>query len=143
MRRCPVVLSLLLAACSEYDLGVPKDGKGPVDGTGTTGPTPTTSDTTDTDDGATCTDTVTDGDADADADADTDTDTGGYEDACEDAGSRTAGYLDAYQTAGDGKVVFCHQVGGPNWVEIDTDISACLPHLDHELDVFPTTGCDS
>jgi hypothetical protein len=57
--------------------------------------------------------------------------------------ARTAGYLDSFQTPGDGKVLYCHRGGGPHYVLVDTDISACLPHLDHVNDVFPSTLCDS
>ena len=32
---------------------------------------------------------------------------------------------------------------GNNYTRIDTDISSCLPHLNHRNDVFPTTGCDT
>lgn len=54
-----------------------------------------------------------------------------------------AGYLDRYQTAGDGHVLYCHSSGGSNWTFVDSNISSCLPHLNHAYDVFPTTGCDS
>ena len=52
-------------------------------------------------------------------------------------------YLDTFQESGDGKVVYCHRGGGENWTLVESDISACLPHLNHRGDVFPTTGCDS
>lgn len=61
---------------------------------------------------------------------------------CETA-ANLVGYLDGYQTAGDGKVLFCHSQNGNKWVYIESDISACLPHLGHAYDIFPTTGCDS
>jgi hypothetical protein len=105
-------------------------------------------------DADTDTDADTDADADADADADTDTDTDtdtvpwidtGLTDQeiCEEA-ARIAGYLDPYQTPGDGKVLYCHSGGGPNYTFVDSDISSCLTHLsNHASDVFPTTGCDS
>jgi hypothetical protein len=51
--------------------------------------------------------------------------------------------LDPYQTPDDGRVVYCHAGGGDNLHYIETDISSCLPHLNHPGDVFPTTGCDS
>jgi hypothetical protein len=51
--------------------------------------------------------------------------------------------LDPYQTPGDGRVVYCHAGGGTNIHYIETDISSCLPHINHPGDVFPTTGCDS
>jgi hypothetical protein len=69
-------------------------------------------------------------------------DTGGGDDLCSLA-ARTAGYLDAFQVPGDGQVLFCHRESGPHFVEINTNISACIPHLDHTHDVFPTTLCDS
>ena len=54
-----------------------------------------------------------------------------------------SGFLDGFQTPDDGKVVFCHSGSGSHYSKNDTDISACLPHLNHTNDVFPTTGCDS
>jgi len=54
-----------------------------------------------------------------------------------------AGFLDAYNTPGDGKVIYCHQSGGPNYVMQDTSVSSCLTHIAHAGDVFPTTICDS
>lgn len=51
--------------------------------------------------------------------------------------------LDPYQTPGDGRVVYCHSGSGSSYNYIETDISSCLPHLNHDHDVFPTTGCDS
>ena len=101
-----------------------------------------------------------DSDADADADGDTDTDT----DADTDTGTfpdldtgltgeeicalayayPTANYLDPLQTPYDNKVLYCHNGGGSNWTFVDSDISACMPHLqNHSGDIFPTTGCDS
>jgi hypothetical protein len=64
------------------------------------------------------------------------------EDACTKA-ERVDGYLDHFQTPGDSRVYYCHRGGGPHYVMLETDISACLPHIDHENDVFPSTLCDS
>jgi hypothetical protein len=61
---------------------------------------------------------------------------------CEQAAALSS-VLDPYQTAGDGRVTYCHSGGGSNWNRIESDISSCLPHLNHAGDVFPTTGCDS
>lgn len=60
-----------------------------------------------------------------------------------DKASRVTGYLDTFQVPDDGRVVFCHRQGGPHFTAIDTSISACMPHLDHTYDVFPSTLCDS
>lgn len=146
------LLLTALVGCSEYGLSKPDDVPGTAVEPDTAGSSGTGDTTGSGDSGSTDTsarpDQGTEGDADADADADTDadtdvdTDTGFPEDLCDKA-SRTTGYLDHFQTSGDGKVLFCHREGGPNYVEIDTDVSACLSHLDHDLDVFPTTGCDS
>ena len=52
--------------------------------------------------------------------------------------------LDIMQVPGDGRVLYCHGGGGGgHWTLVESDISSCLPHLQHEGDVFPTTGCDS
>ncbi|MCA9493359.1 MAG: hypothetical protein KC621_25685, partial [Myxococcales bacterium] len=53
-----------------------------------------------------------------------------------------AGYLDQWQTAGDGRVYYCHSSSG-NYTFVESDISSCLPHLNHNFDVFPSTGCDT
>ena len=61
---------------------------------------------------------------------------------CETAGNLTE-YLDTFQVTGDDRVLYCHGTGGGNFVLVESDISACFPHLDHRFDVFPATGCDS
>ncbi len=68
-------------------------------------------------------------------------DTGDW-DLCEWA-EHIAGFLDAYNIDGDGKVVYCHQSGGPNYIMQDTSTAACLTHIAHLGDIFPTTICDS
>ncbi len=93
-----------------------------------------------------------DSDADSDVDVDTDADpseppaqpdTGLTDDEICESADALAGYLDPWQTAGDGRVYYCHSSSGSNWVFIESDISSCLPHLNHGFDIFPTTGCDS
>jgi hypothetical protein len=54
-----------------------------------------------------------------------------------------AGYLDPWQTPLDGRVYYCHSSSGSNWNFVESDISSCLPHINHNYDVFPTTGCDT
>jgi hypothetical protein len=98
---------------------------------------------TDTD-GDTDADADTDGDTDGDTDADADTDTDVPEipdDACEQA-VELDGYLDQFEVPGDGRVFYCHS-GSGNYVQIESNISSCLPHLNHSHDVFPTTLCGS
>lgn len=56
--------------------------------------------------------------------------------------SEIDGFLDPYQVPYDGRVFYCHS-GSGNLVLLETDIDACFAHLDHALDVFPTTLCDS
>ena len=160
------LLLALLLACSDYELKAPpEDGTG---GGGETGSTPAT-DTATTDSGSDSgrgEDEVPDTGAPDTGTPDTGTpDTGtpdtapdrpdidipdtdfpekpGDEDDLCSKAARTAGYLDKFQTAGDGKVLYCHRGGGPHYVLVDSDISSCLPHLDHENDVFPSTLCDS
>jgi hypothetical protein len=58
-------------------------------------------------------------------------------------GMALTGYLDDLQTAADGAVSFCHSGSGGPYHIVDTSVAACLPHLSHPYDVFPTTGCDS
>jgi len=147
MRALPL---LLLAACFEYGFGKPEDGSGTFPGSDAGSPGADT--TADNDGGDTSTggDTTPGGDDSTGGGGDDtatttpgdDTGPGGGEPDCEEA-KRTTGYLDGFQRPGDGKVVFCHRQGGPNYVIINTDIDACLPHLDHDQDVFPTSGCDS
>lgn len=52
-------------------------------------------------------------------------------------------WLDTFQVTGDARVLYCHGTGGGQFVLVESDISACFPHLDHRWDVFPSTGCDS
>jgi hypothetical protein len=61
---------------------------------------------------------------------------------CEKAAALTI-TLDPYQTPDDGRVVYCHSGSGGGYNYIESDISSCLPHLNHDYDVFPTTGCDN
>jgi hypothetical protein len=61
---------------------------------------------------------------------------------CEKAAALTI-TLDPYQTPEDGRVVYCHSGSGGGYNYIESDISSCLPHLNHEYDVFPTSGCDN
>jgi hypothetical protein len=70
-------------------------------------------------------------------------DTGLTDDEICDRAASLAGYLDAWQTAGDGRVYYCHSSSGTNWVFVESDISSCIPHLNHNYAVFPTTGCDT
>ena len=93
-------------------------------------------------------DTDTDADADADADTDSDTDTDALhtgdlteEEICQNA-ALVAGFLDAYQTPNDGQVTYCHGTGG-GYNYLNTSISACETHANHNNDIFPTTLCDS
>lgn len=57
--------------------------------------------------------------------------------------SNIADHLDPFQVPGDGRVRYCHRTSPGNWVMIETDISSCVPHIHHDLDIFPTTICDS
>lgn len=70
-------------------------------------------------------------------------DTGLTDDELCEAAAALSSILDPYQTEGDSRVTYCHSSSGSNWHLIDSDISSCLPHLNHSYDVFPTTGCDS
>jgi hypothetical protein len=51
--------------------------------------------------------------------------------------------LDPYQIPGDGRVVYCHSSAGNSYNYVESDISSCLPHINHNFDIFPSTGCDS
>jgi hypothetical protein len=53
------------------------------------------------------------------------------------------GYLDQFQIPDDGKVSFCHSEDGLIYDFINTSNSACLPHVTHTFDLFPTTQCDN
>jgi hypothetical protein len=64
------------------------------------------------------------------------------EEICEAAAALTI-TLDPYQTPDDGKVIYCHSSSGGSYNYIDSNISSCLPHLNHNYDVFPTSGCDT
>jgi hypothetical protein len=64
------------------------------------------------------------------------------EEICEKAAALTI-TLDPYQVPEDGRVVYCHSGSGNGYNYIESDISSCLPHLNHDFDVFPTTGCDN
>ena len=155
-------LMFFVGSCSEYQ--VAHGNKGPnatkANTTGGDGTTPTTDSgwvwtTGDDDDDVVGDDdddtgTTSQGDDDDDFTTGTGTvptidtgtwDTGGW-DVC-DWALHVAGFLDAYNTPGDGKVVYCHQSGGPNYVMNDTSNAACLTHIAHLGDVFPTTICDS
>jgi len=156
---------LLIASCSEYKVSDGPNGPRGTDTTSNKGDDDDNDTTTDsgwqwtpegdddddddtTNQGDDDDDTVP-GDDDDDDDDDTtpglpDTgtwDTGNW-DLCNWA-EHVAGYLDAYNTPNDDKVVYCHKSGGPNYVMQDTSVSACLTHIDHLGDIFPTTICDS
>jgi hypothetical protein len=50
--------------------------------------------------------------------------------------------LDDLETWGDDHVMFCHSSGCSNFTFVDSNIDSCLPHLDHECDVFSREyGC--
>jgi hypothetical protein len=61
--------------------------------------------------------------------------------------SQIAGFLDQYNVAYDGKVVFCHATSGTgaslSYTLNDVSNNACLTHIGHLDDVFPTSICDS
>lgn len=143
----------LFVACSEYALKTPSEGSGAGDTAAGPG--------TDTADEGTDSSPDTDTDATPPEGHDSDSgDSGGPPDTssppdsgdpgpdpedpdfCEKAAS-IAGFLDSYQVPGDGRVIYCHSGTGRHYTIIDTDISSCLPHLDHVADVFPSTLCDS
>ncbi len=73
---------------------------------------------------------------------DTDTNVPDTVDSCETAVNITE-WLDRFEVPGDGRVQYCHSQTGRRWVRIETDIDACLPHLAHAYDVFPSTLCGS
>ncbi|MEZ4241082.1 MAG: hypothetical protein R3F59_33960 [Myxococcota bacterium] len=139
-----MVLTLLVACASDSKVqdNIDPDGVQGGDATATaTGTTPTgdETDTTpgDDDDDDNVTDTATTGTGTSVLPPDA---TG--DEICT-AAAALASVLDPYQIPDDGRVFFCHGGGGTNLHYIETDISSCLPHIDHPSDVFPTTGCDS
>lgn len=151
-----LALVTLLIGCSEYrfaeapdhgDLGADGtdlDADGSSDTTeGVDTSVPANDETYEGDDSGVDTNTMDTGtDDDSGTDTALHTDTGEIpEDVC-DIAVQIAGWLDQYQVAGDGRVFYCHS-GSGNYTLIEADISACIPHLRHEWDVFPTTLCDS
>jgi hypothetical protein len=113
----------------------PTDPTDPTTGTGT-GTTGTGTGTTGT--GTTGTGTGTTGTPPTDSGLTPPSD----QDLCNDAAT-LVGYLDQFQTPGDDRVLYCHSGAGGSWNFVESNISSCLPHLNHNFDVFPTTGCDS
>jgi hypothetical protein len=132
----PFLLLFLVSACSDYT--VSKIGDDAV------GASADDSGTLEAD----TADALADGDGDGhgeSADGD-DPDDGDGPDVPDDTCERAAnisGYLDRFQVAGDGRVLYCHSSSGRGFVVIASDISSCLPHLDHRYDIFPTSLCDS
>jgi len=150
-----LVAPLLWASCSEYKVN-PRNEV--LNGTAETqGDDDDATSTTTTDSGwqwdpnGDDDDDTVPGDDDDDTTSDTDTTPGGTGSTTWDTGNwdlcdwalHVAGFLDAYNTPGDGKVIYCHQSGGPNYVMQDTSVSSCLTHIAHAGDVFPTSICDS
>lgn len=143
-------IALCAIACgSENKVG---DDLDPPRHTQTSETTPTGNETTPDPDTATATDTPTEETGTA-TDAATDGTTTAIdppttptdipeEDICEKAAALTI-TLDPFQTPSDGRVYYCHSGSGNSYNYIETDISSCLPHLNHDYDIFPTTGCDS
>jgi hypothetical protein len=70
-------------------------------------------------------------------------DSGDDMDAICDLAQNITSYLDDYQTPGDGRVLYCHSGSGHSYNLVDSDVDACSAHLDHDWDVFPSTGCDT
>lgn len=140
-----VLAGLLLAGCGSEGEVKNDPGRDGLNGGQNTG-SETTPPTEDTDGGGGTGATGDDDDETAPGDDDDDVtpgDTGLTGDEICELAAALVIELDPYQTPDDGRVVYCHAGGGSNLHYIETDISACIPHLNHPGDVFPTTGCDS